>query len=111
MWTYYSKRIIIFHSCLEDVLKVTSLTVQLHWNRASVGYLLVHVDHRILSRIKAVHSFEESLDNTLSKFWEVEPIGSPEENVFDEYKENVEFYGGIYVTKLPFKLHHEILPE
>ena len=64
-----------------------------------------------ITTLSAVHSFEECLDNTLSKFWEVESIGSPEENVFDQYKENVEFDGGIYVTKLPFKLHHEILPD
>ena len=56
--------------------------------------------------LPVVHSFEESLDNTLSKFWEVESIGSSEENVFDQFKEDVEFNGGIYVTKLPFKPRH-----
>ena len=63
-----------------------------------------------ITTISAVHS-EESLDDILSKFWEVESIGSPEENVFDQFKEDVEFNGGIYVTELPFKLHHEILSD
>ena len=54
-----------------------------------------------------------TLDDKLSKFWEYESLGimKQEKSLYDEFVEQVEFVGGRYEVKLPFKECHEVLPD
>ena len=52
---------------------------------------------------------DESLDETLQNFWEIESISdTSESDVMNKFKRDIEFNGERYVTKLPFKECHEL---
>ena len=38
-------------------------------------------------------------------------IGTGKNNVYENFKESIHFDGNRYVTNLPFKPHHDFLPD
>ena len=55
---------------------------------------------------------DQELREQLEKFWEVDSLGlSDEGTVYDQFKNDIYFDGERYTTKLPFKKHHEYLPD
>ena len=53
----------------------------------------------------------DNLRHDLDKFWAVENIGSDSDQVVSDFRNNIIHDGTRYVTKLPFKLDHEPLPD
>ena len=51
------------------------------------------------------------LREELNRFWEIETIGKSEENVIYQFENEIQFNGTRYVTKLPFKTDHDLLPD
>ena len=51
------------------------------------------------------------LREELNRFWEIETIGKTEENVIYQFENEFQFNGTRYVTKLPFKTDHDLLPD
>lgn len=52
------------------------------------------------------------LREDLSKFWSVESVGSSgEDSVVNSFEKDITFNGHRYVTKLPFRPDHDILPD
>ena len=47
----------------------------------------------------------------LKQFWEIETIGKPEQNVIYQFENEIQFTGIRYVTNLPSKTEHDLLPE
>ena len=47
----------------------------------------------------------------LNRFWEIETIGKSKENVIYQFENEIQFNGTRYVTKLPFKTDHDLLPD
>ena len=53
----------------------------------------------------------EILRKQLQKFWDVETIASPDENIICKFENDIKHNGVRYVTKLPFKPDHDLLPD
>ena len=53
----------------------------------------------------------ELLRKQLQKFWDVETIASPDENIICKFENDIKHNGVRYVTKLPFKPDHDLLPD
>ena len=51
------------------------------------------------------------LQEQLNRFWEIETIGKSTENVIQQCENEIQFNGIRYVTKLPFKTDHDLLPD
>ena len=49
------------------------------------------------------------LKTQLERFWEVESLGTGKSNFYENFKESI--HGNRYVTNLPFKPHHDFLPD
>ena len=57
-------------------------------------------------------SRESRLEKTLTKFWEIESVGESEESsVYEKFADEIEFNGERYVTKLPFRPHHDQISD
>ena len=55
---------------------------------------------------------ERNLKEQLSKFWETENVGIGEtKSVYYNFESTIKFDGSRYVTSLPFKPHHQFLPD
>jgi hypothetical protein len=52
-----------------------------------------------------------SLRQELDKFWNVESIGTKTDSVVDQFENDIIHDGTRYITKLPFKPDHEVLPD
>ena len=53
----------------------------------------------------------ELLRKQLQNFWDVETIASPDENIICKFENDIKHNGVRYVTKLPFKPDHDLLPD
>ena len=51
------------------------------------------------------------LRQELDKFWNVESINSSTDSVVDQFEKDIIHDGTTYITKLPFKPDHEVLPD
>ena len=51
------------------------------------------------------------LREELNRFGEIETISKSEENVLYQFENEIQFNGTTYVTKLPFKTDHDLLPD
>ena len=47
----------------------------------------------------------------LKQFWEIETMGKPEQNVIYQSENEIQFTGIRYVTNLPSKTEHDLLPK
>ena len=57
-------------------------------------------------------TIEQNLKEELSKFWETENVGIGETKyVYNNLESTIRFDGSRYVTSLPFKPHHQFLPD
>ena len=57
-------------------------------------------------------TIERNLKEELSKFWETENVGIGEtKSVYNNFESTIRFDGSRYVTSLPFKPHHQFLPD
>ena len=56
---------------------------------------------------------KESLENQLSKFWDLENLGilKSEDTVYQNFEEEIKFVDGRYEVKLPWKEQHPLLPD
>ena len=56
---------------------------------------------------------KESLENQLSKFWDLENLGisKSEDTVYQNFEEEIKFVNGRYEVKLPWKEQHPLLPD
>ena len=77
-----------------------------------VNFNATHV-LRIKSEPVSVVSHEDILlDSTASSLWDLENLGNLDKNsVHDEFLENISFDKGRYTVKLPFRKHHDTLPD
>ena len=68
---------------------------------------------RIESEPVSVVSHEDvSLDSAVSSLWNLENLGILDKNsVHDEFLENIFFDKGRYTVRLPFRKHHNTLPD
>ncbi|CAB4039144.1 PREDICTED: uncharacterized protein LOC100197852, partial [Paramuricea clavata] len=90
--------------------------------KTRVGWVL---SGRIGSSTSDMHCFEThllrasveqsesdiSLRQELDKFWNVESIGTKTDSVVDQFENDIIHDGTRYITKLPFKPDHEVLPD
>jgi hypothetical protein len=90
--------------------------------KTRVGWVL---SGRIGSSASDMHCFEThllrasveqsesdiSLRQELDKFWNVESIGTKTDSVVDQFENDIIHDGTRYITKLPFKPDHEVLPD
>ena len=55
----------------------------------------------------------ETLDDTLWSFWDLKSLGikDPEQSVFAEFEESIQFRDGRYEVSLPWKDPHPVLPD
>ena len=74
---------------------------------SSINFVSTHalkVSHEILE--------EEKLSSQLEKFWSLESIGIQDKDTTHEgFWKNLEFKDERYSVKLPFKEHHDLLPD
>ena len=57
-------------------------------------------------------TIKRNLKEELSKFWETVNVGIGEtKSVYNNFKSTIKFDGSRYVTSLPFKPHHQFLPD
>ena len=91
-------------------------------SKTRVGWVL---SGRIGSTATDMHCFEThllrasveqsekdtSLQQELEKFWNVESIGTKTDSIVDQFKNDIIHDGTRYITKLPFKPDHEVLPD
>ena len=56
---------------------------------------------------------EEGLEHQLARFWELESLGiAPQEKtVYDRFEDTIQFMGGRYEVKMPWKEQHPLLPD
>ena len=54
---------------------------------------------------------DQDLRHDLEKFWNVESVGAAKDNVVDQFEDDIVHDGTRYITKLPFKPDHEVLPD
>ena len=56
---------------------------------------------------------KESLENQLSKFWDLENLGilKSEDTVYQNFEEEIKFVNGRYEVQLPWKEQHPLLPD
>ena len=64
-----------------------------------------------IESIGAESDNNNNLRNDLNKFWSVENIESPDDCVIHKFEKETVHNGERYVTKLPFKPGHEVLPD
>ena len=59
------------------------------------------------------YQLQESLNNQLKGFWNLESMGfqSEEHSVYDEFKKCITYNGERYEVKLPWKKFHPALPN
>ena len=78
----------------------------------SVNFNATHV-LRIESEPVSVVSHEDvSLDSAVSSLWDLGNLGILDKNsVHDEFFENILFDKGRYTVRLPFRKHHDTLPD
>ena len=78
----------------------------------SVNFNAAHV-LRIESEPVSVVSHEDvSLDSAVSSLWDLENLDILDKNsVHDEFLENIFFDKGRYTVRLPFRKHHDTLPD
>ena len=51
------------------------------------------------------------LREELKRFSEIETIGRSEENAIYQFENEIQFNGTRYITKLPLKTGHDLLPD
>ena len=85
---------------------------------ASVNFVATHVlkvdanpINSSLEQNVPVESFD--LKDSVQRLWDIESIGirDSEESVYDSFIENISFEEGRYTVQLPFKKHHQPLPD
>ena len=54
---------------------------------------------------------ETRFEENMKQFWEIESLNSSDESVFNQFVNEVEHDGTRYITKLPFKPHHDMIPD
>ena len=52
-----------------------------------------------------------NLKCSMQTFWEIENVGIDEHAVYENFKQTISFGGEYYVTALPFKPYHKVLPD
>ena len=79
-------------------------------NSGTVNFTTTHV---LKVEAKIATKFVDPLKSALQKVWDSKTLGikSPENSVYDNFVENVEFVNGRYQVRLPFKEDHELLPD
>ena len=67
----------------------------------------------LLSVTQENDSVDKSLEDQVSDFWKLESLGikKGESSVYETFEEEIEFIGGRYQVKLPWKNDHPILPD
>ncbi|XP_065645752.1 uncharacterized protein LOC136076206 [Hydra vulgaris] len=58
-----------------------------------------------------VESEIDELKQDLNRFWPVETIESPKSCVMHQFERDITHNGEQYITKLPFKTEHDLLPD
>ena len=76
---------------------------------SSINFVTTHVLK--VSQLQDYH-MEDNLSTQLEKFWSLDSIGIQEKDTAHEaFLKNIEFKDERYSVKLPFKEHHDILPD
>ena len=77
-------------------------------SKNSVNLLTTHTLHIGTTGIDA-----DTLNRTLQSFWELESLGvkQPDQCVFTEFKEKIQFKSGRYEVSLPWRDVHQPLPD
>ena len=67
----------------------------------------------LLSVTQETETVDKSLEDQVSNFWTLESLGikKGESSVYETFEEEIEFVGGRYQVKLPWKNDHPILPD
>ena len=61
--------------------------------------------------VKNIGKEAKNLENILNQFWSLENIETKDNCVVQNFERDIFYNGQRYVTKLPFKLGHEFLPD
>ena len=76
---------------------------------SSINFVTTHILK--VSQLQDYH-MEDNLSTQLEKFWSLDSIGIQEKDtVHEAFLKNIEFKDERYSVKLPFKEHHDILPD
>ena len=62
-------------------------------------------------RTDFVEAGYDPLREQLSAFWSIESVHDPKTDVLNQFKRDIYFNGDRYVTKLPFKPEHDMIPD
>ena len=76
---------------------------------SSINFVTTHI-----LKVSQVQDYpmEDNLSTQLEKFWSLDSIGIQEKDtVHEAFLKNIEFKDERYSVKLPFKEHHDILPD
>ena len=68
---------------------------------------------KVQSQTETVIKFEDNvLDQQVHKLWDLETIGIIDnDSVHDEFLRNLKFENKRYSVSLPFRRHHDVLPD
>ena len=69
------------------------------------------VSHVMKCSVEQREVVTDDLRQDLEKFWKVESVQDAEECVIHKFEKDISFNGERYVTKLPFRLDHPLLPD
>ena len=69
------------------------------------------VTHSLKCASQPVYNLNESLDENLKKFWELESIGIKSPSLYEEVKNSITFENNRYKVGLPWKSSHPLLPD
>ena len=67
--------------------------------------------HSMRSDLRGFGEEVDELRNDLTRFWTAETIGDGDECVVHQFEKDIVHNGDRYVTKLPFKQDHDLLPD
>ena len=76
-----------------------------------IGSCLSIETHSMRCSLQRKPDENELLRKRLQKCWDVETIASPDENIICKFENDIKHDGVKYVTKLPFKPDHDLLPD
>ena len=68
---------------------------------------------QVSAEVQPESDADKLLKNELSRFWELEALGisSAEDSVYENFSNEIQFVGGRYEVKLPWKKDHPVLPD
>ena len=77
-----------------------------------VNFNATHVLRIESEPVSVVSHQDVSLDSAVSSLWDLENLGILDKNsVHDEFLENIFLDKGKYTVRLPFRKHHDTLPD